>query len=141
MNEVWKSIKGFSHYEVSSEGRVKSKARDVVLGGGKLSYQAEERMLKSRINGKRRVVALYKDGKGYSKTIKSLVDEAFKEAENKRFFASFKVVGDKLMVNDHKNITILPNTLRNKYAMLVDSMMKHDNETGATLGMGKVNAV
>ena len=77
MEEIWKSIDGFSNYEVSSEGRVRRLERTFINKRGRKMYM-KEIILKPEIthNGYQRV-GLYKDGKLHHKRIASLVAEAF----------------------------------------------------------------
>lgn len=77
MEEIWKTINGFSNYEVSSEGRVRRLERNFINKRGRKMY-LKEIILKPEIthNGYERV-ALYLNGKMYHKRVASLVAEAF----------------------------------------------------------------
>lgn len=64
MKEVWKDIKGYDNYEVSTEGQVRNKKTGLIL--------------KPRVNrGGYLSVVLYSNGKAISKYIHRLVAEAF----------------------------------------------------------------
>tara|TARA_Y100001963_G_scaffold129195_1_gene184212 strand:- start:1523 stop:2080 length:558 start_codon:yes stop_codon:yes gene_type:complete len=76
MKEEWKEIKGYEGlYEVSSLGRVKSLAREVIGYGGS-TYMTKERVLKP--GGKRYLqVVLSKSGTRSTYRVHTLVIEAF----------------------------------------------------------------
>ena len=80
LKEVWKDIKGFEeYYEVSSFGRVRSKARIIERGDG-LSMTFTGKELAPYSNKKRNgycYVYLRVGGKKYSKSVHRLVAEAF----------------------------------------------------------------
>jgi hypothetical protein len=75
--EMWKSIPEFDGYEISSHGRVYSKAREVKRGTGTLKIQGK--MLKPSTLKKcgHRYVNLRKDGKYTSMYVHRLVALAF----------------------------------------------------------------
>ena len=75
--EIWKDASGHDEYQVSSEGRVKSLARDIFAGNGSVRHQ-EEKLLKPAVfsNGYL-YVNLWKDGKMKHKMIHRLVAETF----------------------------------------------------------------
>jgi len=64
MKEIWKDIKGFDNYEVSTEGQVRNKKTGLILKGNCSTWG----YLK---------VNLYTNGKATSKLIHRLVAEAF----------------------------------------------------------------
>lgn len=67
MEEIWKDIKDFDGYQVSSLGRIKSFKQD-----------KDGKLLKIAVGNRGySVVSLHKDGKGYRKTIHRLVLENF----------------------------------------------------------------
>ena len=80
MNELWKDIKGFEGYQVSSQGNIRNK-----LGKILSPYQNKKGYLK---------VGLFKDGKLYKKRINRLVAEAFIDNPNHLPFVRYKN-GDK----------------------------------------------
>ena len=77
MEEIWKSIDGFSNYQVSSTGRVRRLERTFINKRGRKMY-LKEIILKPELthNGYQRV-GLYLNGKLYHKRVASLVAEAF----------------------------------------------------------------
>ncbi|UXX80269.1 NUMOD4 motif-containing HNH endonuclease [Reichenbachiella carrageenanivorans] len=50
MEEVWKTISGFSNYEVSNLGRVRRKARKTFHAGSKKEISLKEKVMKQRWN-------------------------------------------------------------------------------------------
>jgi len=77
MNETWRSIKGFPFYQVSDCGRVRSIARRDRNGTGKTQYRIF--LLKPGLftGGYPGVVLFSPSGKRCSKTVHSLVANAF----------------------------------------------------------------
>lgn len=78
LNEIWKPIDGYSNYEISNYGRVKSKDRFVNTRYG-AKRKIKGRILKPTINGSGYyIVSLYKgNGKPSNKTIHKLVATAY----------------------------------------------------------------
>ena len=74
--ELWRTIRGFPSYQVSSLGRVKSLERDYKYGkhGDIILKQNNRRGYKG--------VTLFKDGKRYYKAVHRLVAEAFIDNPN-----------------------------------------------------------
>lgn len=79
MNEVWKSIHGFSNYEVSSSGRVRSIDHFDSLGRKQIG-----KVLKPKLDSRKHYlhVCLYKDGKSIPVNIHRLVATEFIENPN-----------------------------------------------------------
>ena len=75
--EIWKEVKGYEGYEVSSLGRVKSLARTVVYKDGRV-YKYKSKVLKPRTgtNGYL-IVNIVKDTKCKTRSIHQLLAEAF----------------------------------------------------------------
>lgn len=78
MEEVWKPVIGYEgYYEVSSYGRVRSVARQIVRTNG-TTMSVRERILKHRLDDHRRPrVSTWKDGVGKESKVCILVAEAF----------------------------------------------------------------
>ena len=75
--EIWKEIKGFEDYEVSSLGRVKSLARTITHKDGKV-YKHKSKILKLKTGSHGYLaVNIFKDTKSKTRTIHQLVAEAF----------------------------------------------------------------
>ena len=75
MNEVWKDVVGYEqYYEVSNQGRVRSKSRTV---HGMNEWEMEGRVLRQANSGRYWQVYLCVNGKGKSKSVHRLVAEAF----------------------------------------------------------------
>ena len=80
MSEIWRPVKGYEDlYEVSSEGRVKSLAREKTSYGGRY-FSTKEKVLKSFPDKKGYLmVKLYKNKTKSTKKVHRLVAEAFLE--------------------------------------------------------------
>lgn len=78
IKEIWKPIKGYSNYEVSNLGNIKSKARYTKINHNKFMYR-NECILKGFINNRGYKQITIKNDKGKSKTMRvhRLVAEAF----------------------------------------------------------------
>jgi len=101
--EIWKTIKGYPDYEVSSFGGVKSLGR-LILKYGKKPFLYKERILKPVvISGGYLAVNLYSNGVVKMRTIHQLVAEAF---------LNHKPNGHKLVVN-HINFNKADNRVKN----------------------------
>lgn len=75
MNEVWKDVMGYEqYYEVSNQGRIKSKSRVV---HGTNDWEMEGRILRQADSGRYMQVYLSVNGKGKSKSVHRIVAEAF----------------------------------------------------------------
>lgn len=75
--EIWKTINGFTHYQVSNYGRIKRLEKTIINKRGRAVF-LKEIIMKPEIthNGYLRV-GLYKNGRLHHKRIASLVAEAF----------------------------------------------------------------
>ena len=101
--EIWKEIKGFKNYEVSSLGRIKSLASIVIYSNGKIGGK-KEKFLKLNLNGSGYLgMSLSKNNKRKTKTIHQLMAIAF---------LNHKPSGCKLVV-DHINNVKTDNRLEN----------------------------
>ena len=78
MNEIWLNIKCFPDYQVSSEGRVRSKDRTVIGGRWKCKRKLKGVILKEAltVNGYA-FVTLRKRNRAYTKKVHHLVAESF----------------------------------------------------------------
>lgn len=78
MKEQWKTIEGFEAYEVSDQGRVRSKERRVPSSRWIPTRRVRERILKPYpVNKKYLHVHLYKEKKLYTRLVHRLVAQAF----------------------------------------------------------------
>ena len=101
--EIWKEIKGFENYEVSTLGRIKSLARTIIYKDGRV-YKYKSKILKPNINTAGYFyVNLFKNTKSETKMIHQLVAIAF---------LNHKPNGLKLVV-DHVDSDRLNNELYN----------------------------
>ena len=76
--EKWKQIEGFSDYEVSDLGRVRSKERRVPSSRWIRTRRVRERILKTHLkDGKYPSLHLFKNGKSYMRLVHRLVAQAF----------------------------------------------------------------
>ena len=75
MNEIWKTIKDFENYEISSMGRIKNRQRGKLLNP---SFQQRKN------NGKYGIVGLRSKGRTHTKCVHQLVAEAFLPPEDTR---------------------------------------------------------
>lgn len=75
--EIWRDVVGFTDYEVSNQGRVRSKQRTIERTDGKLvTYKS--RMREPVYQGERFPnILLRKDKKSYTKSVARMVIEAF----------------------------------------------------------------
>ena len=75
--EIFKKVKGFSDYEVSNLGRVKSIARKIIYNDGSVRI-LKEKILKPNLTGSGYLkVSLCKEGKSKTRTNHQLVAESF----------------------------------------------------------------
>ena len=74
--ELWKQIKEYPNYEVSSLGRIKSKKREVIRSNGR-NYMIKEKILNQDISKGYCRVSFFVDGKIKHCLVHRLVAEAF----------------------------------------------------------------
>lgn len=81
MAEQWKDIPGFSDFEISSHGRVRTKERTVKANGKGTLREVPSRLIKIRMNDTGAIVSLRQDGKESTKSLKRLVWQAFGDCQ------------------------------------------------------------
>lgn len=69
-NEIWKDIEGFSKYQISNYGRVKSKERTTIAGNRGASRFRPEMVMKTCDFGYEYRKVNLRDDKGYTKNVK-----------------------------------------------------------------------
>jgi hypothetical protein len=82
--EIWKDIKGYNNYQVSSFGRVKSKARFLSEGKRGRRFQKEKMLVLSKTKTGYVQVSLYNEKGMKLKRVHSLVADAFLPLDQKK---------------------------------------------------------
>jgi hypothetical protein len=127
MKEVWKNIKEFDGYQISSMGNVKSLSR-IILKNGKYPSLTKEKILKPKIsNVGYQEVNLSKNGKTYMRSIHQLIAVEF---------LNHTPCGLKLVIN-HIDYNKLNNNIFNLEIVTnrENSYHKHKNVSSQFIGV------